>query len=112
MSQTQPVKIKDADIYISDGNYSAKYPKSSEFVEIGIPFLSANNIVNNVIDDAGCKFISPKMHEALKKGHVKPGDVLITTRGNMGQTAIVPQRLDDVNINAQLVLLRPNQSTK
>ena len=34
--------IKELDIYISDGNYSSKYPRSEEFVEEGIPFIRGN----------------------------------------------------------------------
>nr|WP_223231730.1 restriction endonuclease subunit S [Pseudoalteromonas distincta] len=102
-------KIEDAPIKISDGNYSGKYPKASEFLDSGIPFLSGYNIVNGVVDEKNCKFISEELHKELKKGHVETGDVLITTRGNIGNTAIVPSRLNDVNINAQLVLLRPEK---
>jgi type I restriction enzyme S subunit len=47
-------------------------------------------------------------HSLLKKGHLKTNDVLITTRGDLGKVALVPQKHNDSNINAQLVLLRPN----
>ena len=57
-------------------------------------------------DPKGEKYISDKQHAELQKGHVKSGDLLITTRGNIGETGIIPEELDDVNINAQLVLLR------
>ena len=100
--------IKDLDIFISDGNYSSKYPRSDEFVEEGIPFIRGNNLIEGDIDDTEMYYITPEKHEILKKGHVKGGDVLITTRGNIGQVAIVPERHEDSNINAQIVLLRPN----
>ncbi len=35
----------------------------------------------------------------------------ITTRGDIGQVAIVPDEFDDANINAQIVLLRPTNSS-
>ena len=102
------MRIKDLDIYISDGNYSSKYPRSDEFVENGIPFIRANNLINGDISDDDMYFITEEKHSILLKGHVKSGDVLITTRGNIGQVAIVPERHNDSNINAQLVLLRTN----
>ncbi|MBQ2750362.1 MAG: restriction endonuclease subunit S, partial [Clostridia bacterium] len=34
--------LKDSNIYISDGNYSSKYPTADEFVEEGIPFIRAS----------------------------------------------------------------------
>ena len=98
--------IKDLDIYISDGNYSAKYPRSEEFVDKGIPFIRANNILDGDVIDDDMYYITPEKHKILQKGHVQTGDILITTRGNIGQVAIVPERHNDSNINAQIVLLR------
>ena len=100
--------IKNLDIYISDGNYSSKYPRSEEFVESGVPFIRGNNMIDGDIVDDEMYYITPEKHEILQKGHVKSGDVLITTRGNIGQVAIVPSRHEDSNINAQIVLLRTN----
>lgn len=101
--------IKDLDIYISDGNYSSKYPRSEEFVDKGIPFIRGNNMVDGDITDEDMYHITPEKHNILLKGHVKSGDVLIITRGNIGQVAIVPDRHENSNINAQIVLLRTNQ---
>jgi len=100
--------IQDLDIHISDGNYSSKYPRSNEFVEAGVPFIRANNLLEKTISPRDMYFISPEKHTDLKKGHLRENDVLITTRGNLGTTAIVPEAYEDANINAQLVLLRAN----
>ena len=98
--------IKESGLTISDGNYSSKYPRSEEFVESGIPFIRANNLRNGTVVDEDMYFITPEKHAILLKGHLKPNDVLITTRGNIGQVAIVPDKHNDSNINAQIVLLR------
>jgi type I restriction enzyme S subunit len=103
------VEIGKSNIKIADGNYSAKYPRADEFIPNGIPFIRANNFENKSITDKDLHFISKEKHSELKKGHIKPRDVLITTRGNIGQVALVPQRHDDSNINAQIVLLRCNE---
>ena len=68
-------------------------------------------MVDGDITDDEMYHITPEKHSILLKGHVKTGDVLITTRGNIGQVAIVPDRYEDSNINAQIVLLRTNQET-
>ena len=98
--------IKESGLTISDGNYSSKYPRSEEFVESGIPFIRANNLKNGTVVDEDMYFITPEKHAILLKGHLKFNDVLITTRGNIGQVAIVPDKHNDSNINAQIVLLR------
>ena len=103
------VAIGESNLKIADGNYSAKYPRSEEFISEGIPFIRGNNFENKSISDKDMYFISPEKHFELKKGHVKPKDVLITTRGNIGKVALVPERHDDSNINAQIVLLRCNE---
>ncbi len=88
---------------ISDGNYSSKYPKASDFRPFGVPFIRANNIRNMTVIDDDMRFISPLQHQELQKGHLKKNDVLITTRGEIGQLALVPYHHIDSNINAQLV---------
>ena len=98
-------------LHISDGNYSAKYPKVADFVKEGVPFLRANNLKNLSVNDDDMRHIPTDLHNnVLLKGHVKVNDILITTRGNIGQVGIVPKRHDDSNINAQLVLLRTEGS--
>ena len=100
------VDIGNSGLFIADGNYSAKYPSSKEFISHGIPFIRANNFKNKTIVDDELYFISPIKHAQITKGHLKPNDVLITTRGNIGELAIVPARHNNSNINAQIVLLR------
>ena len=88
---------------ISDGNYSSKYPKASDFRHFGVPFIRANNIQGMTVVDDDMRFISSAQHQELQKGHLKANDLLITTRGDIGQLALVPERHIDANINAQLV---------
>lgn len=92
--------------FIADGNYSSKYPRNDEFISEGVPFIRANNFENSTISDKDMLFISKEKHSTITKGHLKYNDVLITTRGNIGKTALVPKRHENSNINAQIVLLR------
>ncbi len=108
MSKWKSVNIGNSGLFIADGNYSAKYPNSKEFISSGVPFIRANNFKNKTIIDDELYFISPEKHSQITKGHLKINDVLITTRGNIGELAIVPKRHENSNINAQIVLLRCN----
>lgn len=100
--------LKDLNLEISDGNYSSKYPKASEFRANGVPFIRANNVRNmNIVDD-DLRFISDELHAELRKGHLQRNDILITTRGEVGQIAFVPDRHIGSNINAQLVRMNAN----
>ena len=100
------MKIKELPIMVSDGNYSAKYPKSSEFVESGIPFIRANNIKDNKVIWNDIIYISKEKHSTLLKGHLKKNDVLFTVRGILGHVGIVGEDFENANINAQIALLR------
>ncbi|WP_107804281.1 restriction endonuclease subunit S [Nitrosomonas oligotropha] len=99
--------IGEAPVSIGDGNYSSKYPKRTDFLEAGVPFISANNLDNGVVISEGMRFISEQQHSTLKKGHLEKNDVLVVTRGNgIGNVARVDEKWQGANINAQLVLLR------
>ena len=74
---------------IGDGNHSSKYPKKSEMVESGVPFIRGTNIVNGELSSNDVLYISHEKHLQLKKGHLKAGDVLFTNRGEIGKVAIV-----------------------
>ena len=101
------VSIHELPIHIGDGNYSSKYPKSSDFVDSGVPFITASDFNNGRISSSDFRYISEEQHSTLLKGHLKSGDVLIVTRGNgVGDIAWVDNEFDGCNINAQLVLLR------
>ena len=91
---------------IGDGNHSSNYPKASEMVVSGVPFIRASNLNDGNIDAKDMKFISAEKHALLKKGHLKAGDVLFSNRGEIGKVALVDARFDNANLNSQLAWLR------
>jgi type I restriction enzyme S subunit len=101
--------LRKMNLDIGDGNYSAKYPSQSDFLKTGTPFLRANNLKNGSVVDEDLRFISQQQHNILMKGHLKKGDILISTRGELGKVAIVPDRHVGSNINAQLVRINTGE---
>lgn len=96
---------------IGDGNYSSKYPKASEFVKTGIPFLTATNLKNGTIVPEEIRYISREQHLTLKKGHIKKDDLVIVVRGSStGNNSIVPIEFEGSNLNSQLAFLRVKES--
>jgi type I restriction enzyme S subunit len=91
---------------IGDGNHSSKYPKKSEMVKSGIPFIRGTNLIKGEISSDEILFISPEKHKQLKKGHLKSGDILFTNRGEIGKVAIVSDKFDGANLNSQIAWLR------
>ena len=104
--------LKRMTTQIRDGNYGAEYPKASEMLESGVPFLTSTVVGNDQkVNKSKLKYISEQKHTLLAKAHIKTNDVLFTNRGaNVGNVAIVPNSLDDANIGPQLTFLRVDES--
>jgi type I restriction enzyme S subunit len=98
--------VGDLEIHIADGNYAEKYPAQSDFVDHGVPFVRAENLRGLKIDETNMRYISVQKHAELRKGHLQENDVLLTTRGRIGEVALVPARYSNSNVNAQIVILR------
>lgn len=105
MSQWKTNSLENL-VQIGDGNHSSKYPKKSEMVESGVPFIRGNNLKNGELCADDILYISPEKHRELKKGHIKFGDVLFTNRGEIGKVAIVTEYFDGANLNSQIAWLR------
>lgn len=84
-----------------DGNHGEKHPKSSDYVESGIPFLMAKDIKNNKVDIKNCTFISKETAEALDKGFAKNGDILLTHKATIGEVGILE------GVNTEYAMLTP-----
>ena len=91
---------------IGDGNHSSQYPKKSEMVESGVPFIRGNNLKDGELCSKDILYISPEKHKELKKGHLRTGDVLFTNRGEIGKVAIVTEYFNGANLNSQIAWLR------
>jgi type I restriction enzyme S subunit len=72
-----------------DGNHGEIHPKSSDFVAEGVPFVMASDLKNGRVDYNNCAFITERQAESLRKGFAKNGDVLLTHKATIGETAIV-----------------------
>jgi type I restriction enzyme S subunit len=94
--------IRSECLEIQDGNHGEIHPRAEDYVEMGIPFLMANNIRNGKIDLEECKFISGQQAKSLRIGFSKSGDVLLTHKGTLGQSAIIPQ-----DIKFPFIMLTP-----
>ncbi len=89
-----------------DGNHGEIHPKASDYVDEGIPFIMANDLVDGKIDYKNCNYISIETARKLKKGFSKPNDVLITHKATIGRTAIVDDRFDYIILTPQITYYR------
>ena len=91
---------------IQDGNHGELHPKREDFVPEGIPFLMARDIAGGLIDLDGCYRITAEQYRSLRIGFSIPGDVLLSHKGTIGETAIVPDNLPSAMLTPQVTYYR------
>jgi len=79
---------------IQDGNHGEIHPKASDYAEEGIPFIMANTLLEGDVNLEEAKKIPQAITDKLRIGFSKPGDVLLSHKGTVGEVAIVPDELD------------------
>ena len=89
-----------------DGNHGGIHPKTSDYVEAGVPFIMANDLVQGQVDYKNCAYITEKQAGTLKKGFAKPGDVLLTHKATIGRTALVTDEYDTIILTPQVTYYR------
>ena len=98
---------------IQDGNHGEKHPKTSDFVATGVPFIMANNLTKDGhIDLKNCNFITYEQYKSLRIGFSTENDVLLTHKGTVGLTAIVPSGVKDIMLTPQVTYYRIKDYSK
>ena len=101
--------FESAPFDIIDGDRGKNYPKQNEFASEGhCLFLSATNVTKNGFDFSDCQFVSEQKDAVLRKGKLHRGDVVLTTRGTIGNSAYYTDviQYDHMRINSGMVILR------
>lgn len=98
---------------IIDGDRGKNYPKQEEFFENGYClFLNAKNVTSNGFDFSNCMYITKEKDESLRKGKLSRGDIVLTTRGTLGNLAFYTDSVpfENIRINSGMVILRMDKS--
>ena len=97
---------------IIDGDRGKNYPTADEFSDEGYClFLNAKNVTSTGFNFATCMFVTKEKDEVLRKGKLSRGDVVLTTRGTLGNLAFYTEDIpfEHVRINSGMVILRMKQ---
>lgn len=97
------VKLKDICEFIN-GDRGKNYPKSSEYVKNGIPFVNAGHIDKLKVDFSKMNYISEEVFDKLGSGKIQNRDILFCLRGSLGKSALVD--FGKGAIASSLVILR------
>lgn len=105
-------KLKDYFDFI-DGDRGPNYPKKDEYSDKGYClFLSTKNVREFGFDFSECIYISQEKDSVLRKGKLNRDDVIITTRGTLGNVASYDKKVafDNVRINSGMLILRKKEN--
>jgi type I restriction enzyme, S subunit len=91
---------------IIDGDRGINYPGAGELREAGdCLFLNAGNATKTGFRFADCQFISAEKDKKLNKGKLERNDVVLTTRGTLGNFAYFSEKIpfEQIRINSGMV---------
>jgi predicted nucleotidyltransferase len=106
-------KLGDAPLEILDGDRGKNYPSQDEFKTSGhCLFLSTKNVRVDGFDFSDCQYISKERDELLRKGKLKRNDIVLTTRGTVGNIGFFDDsvQFENIRINSGMVIIRPNEA--
>ena len=96
---------------IIDGDRGVNYPKKGDFSPEGYClFLNTKNVRPDGFNFCEKEFISEVKDQALRKGKLQRGDVVLTTRGTVGNTGLYDESVEfeNVRINSGMLIFRPD----
>lgn len=93
-------------MYHLDGNHGSDYPRNEEFVECGVPYISANCIVHNDVNLKLAKHLTEERASKLRKGIAQNGDVLFAHNATVGPVAILYTDDEKVILGTSLTAYR------
>ncbi|MFL6312669.1 MAG: N-6 DNA methylase [Terriglobales bacterium] len=103
--------FESAPLEIIDGDRGTNYPSKEDFSDSGhCLFLNTKNVRSDGFKFDELEFISAEKDAALRKGKLQRGDVLLTTRGTVGNTALYDSsvKFDHIRINSGMLIFRPD----
>lgn len=108
-SKFQYLELGKTDIQVLDGDRGKNYPKQSDFINHGFCiFLSAKNVTLSGFSFNEIQFISEEKDKELRKGKLCRNDIILTTRGTLGNVAFYDNSVifENLRINSGMVIVR------
>lgn len=104
-------KLGNAPFEIIDGDRGINYPKNDEFFTEGYClFLNTKNVTSSGFSFTELNFITKEKDDLLRKGKLNRYDLVLTTRGTVGNVGFYDDSIvyDNIRINSGMVIIRPN----
>jgi type I restriction enzyme S subunit len=109
MKKIELVPLSKTSIQLIDGDRGANYPSKTDFTPKGhCLFLDSSNLSSSGFDFSKRQFISHEKDSSMKKGKAQRGDLIMNTRGTVGNIAHYTDDVPyaDIRINSGMLLIR------
>lgn len=110
-NQTSPITLGNLVEFI-DGDRGKNYPTFDEFASTGYClFLNASNVTSSGFNFDTCMFVTEKKDKAMNNGHLSLYDIVLTSRGTLGNVALYDKyiKYDNIRINSGMLIIRPKE---
>ena len=101
------VRVGEISEFIN-GDRSSAYPNSTDYVDDGVPFFGAADMIEGKLSYKEVRFISEEKFASLRSGKLRDQDLVCLLRGSIGKTAKFKknEKYNSGFINAQMVIIR------
>jgi type I restriction enzyme S subunit len=106
-------KFEEITVKIIDGDRGINYPKQDEFKKEGFClFLNTKNVPGDKFNFDDCDFVSKERDNLLRKGKLSREDIVLTTRGTVGNVALYDNdiKFENMRINSGMVIIRNDKN--
>lgn len=103
------IQLESTGIDVIDGDRGKNYPHQNELLSTGFClFLSAKNVTKSGFSFSETQFISQRKDALLNNGRLCRGDIVITTRGTVGNVALYSPQVpyENIRINSGMLIIR------
>lgn len=108
-NQTMPTTLGELVDFI-DGDRGKNYPTFDEFTSAGYClFLNASNVTSTGFSFDACMFVTEEKDKSMNKGHLSLNDIVLTSRGTLGNVALYDKHIgfENIRINSGMLIIRP-----
>lgn len=108
-NQTTTITLDNLVEFI-DGDRGKNYPNFDEFTSEGYClFLNASNVTSVGFNFDTCMFVTEEKDKAMNNGHLSAFDIVLTSRGTLGNVALYDNNIPykNVRINSGMLIMRP-----
>ncbi|HQS99631.1 MAG: hypothetical protein B7Y26_05175 [Hydrogenophilales bacterium 16-64-46] len=94
----------------ADGNHGALYPRSNEFGDDGVTFVTAKDLIDGRVIWKSCAKLNEERANQLPKGWAQGGDVLLTHNATVGRVARIEANVGRFLLGTSVTFYRLNRT--